>query len=143
MSMMIYGPFRFGIDRLAFQELTRSAGYTWAEVERIGTSPALQFTGREAEVLSLPGVFYPHFRGGLSQLPAMRLVAEQGKPMPLITGYGFFLGLWVIQRIDETQTVFFKDGAPRKVDFVIELKQYASTLQTISAAIGAISRLFG
>jgi uncharacterized protein len=142
MSMMIYGPFRFGIDRLAFQETTRSAGYVWAEVERIGTAPALQYTGREAEILTLPGVFYPHFRGGLSQLPAMRLAAEMGKPMPLITGYGFFLGLWVIQRIDETQSVFFRDGAPRKVDFVIELKQYASGLQTVSSAIGAISRIF-
>jgi phage protein U len=142
MSMMIYGPFRFGLDRLAFQEASRSAGYTWAEVERIGTNPALQFTGREAEVLTLPGVFHPHFRGGLSQLPAMRLAAEQGVPLPLITGYGFFLGLWVIQRIDETQSVFFRDGAPRKVDFVIELKQYASGLQTVSSAIGAISRIF-
>lgn len=147
MSMMIYGPFRFGLDRLAFQEATRSAGYTWAEVERIGTSPALQFTGREAEILTLPGVFYPHFRGGLSQLPAMRLAAELGKPLPLITGYGFFLGLWVIQRIDETQTVFFRDGVPRKVDFVLELKQYASATDmvrmAVSSAIGAITRIFG
>lgn len=146
MSMMILGPFRFGLDRMAFQEATRSSGYVWAEVERIGANPALQFTGREADVLSLPGTFFPHFRGGLSQLPAMRLAAEQGQPLPLITGYGFFLGLWVIQRLDETQSVFFRDGAPRKVDFVVELKQYSGPLESVgvavSSAAGAISRLF-
>lgn len=144
--MMMLGPFRFGIDRLAFQELSRTSGYTWAEIERVGAAPALQYTGREADTMSLPGVFYPHFKGGLSQLPAMRLAAEQGLPMPLITGYGFFLGTWVITRIDETQTVFFRDGAPRKVDFVIELKQYQSPTDlvrvAISSALGAISRLF-
>lgn len=141
--MMIYGPFMFGIDRIAFQELSRSSGYTWAEVERIGTNPAMQYTGREAETMSLPGVFYPHFRGGLAQLPAMRLAAELGKPLPLITGYGYFLGQWVVTRIDETQSVFFKDGAPRKVDFVIELKQYASTTDIVRNTIGTITRLFG
>jgi uncharacterized protein len=144
--MMILGPFRFGIDRLAFQELSRSSGYVWAEIERIGAAPALQYTGREADSLTLPGVFFPHFKGGLAQLPAMRLAAEQGMSLPLITGYGFFLGTWAITRIDETQSVFFRDGAPRKVDFTIELKQYQSPTDivkvAVSTALGAISRLF-
>jgi len=144
--MIALGPFRFDLERLAFQELTRSSGYTWAELQRIGASPALHYTGRETDTMSLPGVFYPHWKGGLSQLPAMRLAAEQGQPLPLVTGYGFFLGLWVISRIDETQSVFFRDGAPRKVDFVIELKQYASPTDlarvAIPAALGMISRLF-
>lgn len=141
-SMMIFGPFIFGLDRLAFQESSRSSGYVWAEVERIGANPALQYVGREAETLSLPGVMHPTFRGGLSQLPAMRLAAEQGLPLPLITGYGSFLGLWVITKIEERQSVFFSDGAPRKIDFIIELKQYDSGLGLISRAIGAISRIF-
>ncbi len=144
--MMILGPFRFSVERLAFQELSRSSGYVWAEIERIGAGPALQYTGREAETMSLPGTFHPHFKGGLAQLPAMRLAAEQGQPLPLITGYGSFLGLWAITRIDETQGVFFRDGAPRKVDFVIELKQYQSPTDivrvAVSTALGAISRLF-
>jgi phage protein U len=144
--MMIFGPFRFGIETMAFQELARSSGYVWAEIERIGASPALQYLGREAETMSLPGVFYPHFKGGLSQLPVMRLAAEQGTPMPLITGYGFYLGLWVIEHIDDTQSVFFVDGVPRKIDFTIQLKQYSSVTDAIrfaiSSAIGVISRLF-
>jgi uncharacterized protein len=146
MSMMILGPFSFDVNRLAFQESARTAGYSWAEIERIGASPALQYTGREAETLSLPGVFYPHYKGGLSQMPALRLAAEAGLPLPLITGYGFFLGLWVIASVSETQSVFFSDGAPRKVDFTIELKQYLSVTDiikfTVSGAIASISKIF-
>lgn len=144
--MIALGPFRFSLDRLVFQELSRRSGYTWAEVPVVGGAPALQFTGRETETMSLPGVFFPHWKGGLSQLPTMRLVAEQGQPLPLVTGYGFFLGLWGISNIDETQSVFFVDGAPRQVDFVIELKQYASPTDlarvAVPAALGAISRIF-
>lgn len=144
--MIALGPFRFNLDGLAFQELTRSSGYVWAELQRVGGSPALHFTGRTADTMSLPGVFFPHWKGGLAQLPVMRLAAEQGQPLPLVTGYGTFLGMWVIEKIDESQTVFFQDGAPRRVDFVISLKQYASPTDlirmAIPSALGALSRLF-
>ncbi len=144
--MFSLGPFRFSIDALAPQELSRVTSFSWPEVERIGGPPGLQFTGKGADTISLPGVFYPHYKGGLAQLPAMRLAGEQGLPLPVITGYGFFLGLWVIEGIDETQGAFFRDGAPRKVDFVITLKQYASPTDmvklAVSGALGSISRLF-
>lgn len=141
-AMMIYGPFRFCLETLAYQELSRSTSFSWAEVEHVGSSPGLQYTGKAADTISLPGVFYPHWKGGLAQLPLMRLAGEQGLPLPLITGYGFFLGLWVIDSIEETQTVFFRDGAPRKVDFVLKLKQYASTTDMIKTAVSAVNRLF-
>lgn len=144
--MIALGPFRFGLDGLAFQEMARTSGYAWPEVPVVGGGPQLQFTGREADTIRLPGVFFPHWRGGLSQLPAMRLAAEQGLPLPVVTGYGFFLGLWVIESIEETQGLFFRDGAPRRVDFVISLKQYASPTDLLKlalpAVIGAIRKLF-
>lgn len=144
--MIALGPFRFDVDHLACQELMRSSGYTWAELPVVGGRPALQYTGRETDTMSLPGVFYPHYKGGLAQLPAMRLAAEQGIPFPVVTLSGWFFGLWTIARIEETQGVFFVDGTPRKVDFVIELKQYASPTDlakvAISSALGVISRLF-
>lgn len=145
-TLMMLGPFRFGLDRIAFEESTRTSGYNWAEIERIGSSPALHYVGTEADTLSLPGKMFPHWRGGLAQLPAMRIAAELGRPLPLITGYGSFLGLWVITKIEERASAFFPDGAPRRIDFVIELKQYDSgsglILSAVSTALGAISRLF-
>ncbi len=144
--MFVLGPFRLNIDTLPPQEMARTSSYSWPEIERVGAAPSLQFTGKGADTMTLPGVFYPHYKGGLAQLPAMRLAAEQGLPLPVINGYGFFLGLWVIEGIDETQSIFFKDGAPRKVDFVISLKQYASPTDmvklAVTGALGAISRLF-
>lgn len=144
--MIALGPFRFDINRLPFQEMTRSSGYKWAEVPLVGTSPALQYTGKDADTMTLPGVFYPTHSGGLSQLPIMRLAAEQGQALPMSTAFGFFLGLWAIVRIEETQTYFFTDGTPRKVEFTIELKQYASPTDlarvAVSTALGVISRLF-
>lgn len=39
-------------------------------------------------------------------------------------GYGFAFGQWCITSVQENQTIFFKDGTPRRIDFTINLKKY-------------------
>ena len=122
--MMILGVYRFAISSAAFQTLKRQSEYHWQEINRMGTNPALQFTGFGVETIDLEGVIYPHFKGGLRQVTLMRAEAGVGKPLMLISGNGSAFGRWCIVKISENQSYFMKDGAPLKIEFSISLKRY-------------------
>jgi len=123
-ALLTLGSYRFAIDTGAPEEIARTSGYSWPGQDRIGRAPALQFTGKEAETITLRGVIYPHFAGGLRQVDAMRAEADKGRPMYLTTGYGEAMGRWVIERINERRRVFFENGLPRAIEFDLTLKRY-------------------
>jgi phage protein U len=74
--------------------------------------------------MSLSGTIYPHFKGGLGQLTAMRAEANKGTPLVAISGWGQYLGLWCIESISEDRTTFLGNGAPLKIDFKMSLISY-------------------
>jgi phage protein U len=121
------GSFTFGIDTAAFQELQRTSTYKWQAKDRIGRQPAQQNTGRGADTITLNGVIYPHYRGGIGQVAALRAQAVSGLPLPLIYAFesvGQYCGLWCVTGIEETRTVFFDNGTPRKIEFRLSLVEY-------------------
>jgi phage protein U len=122
--MMALGAFRFSLETAAYQSLARQHAWAWAEQERVGDAPLMQYTGKAAEQLNLDGVILPHFRGGLGQVALMRLQADLGLPLPLISGMGNFFGLYVITDIAERQEVFRGDGSANRVEFSLILKRY-------------------
>lgn len=122
--MMALGTFRFGISNGAYQKFSRTAAYRWNKVERAGRTPALQYTGPDAQEITIEGVIYPHYRGGLRQVDLMRLRAGLGIPMMMVDGLGWVWQRWVIVRIEERKSVFLRDGAPRKIEFTITLQAY-------------------
>lgn len=124
--MMALGAFRFGVNRANYQTFTRSASWRWEAQDRLGRAPALQFLGPGTDEISLQGVIYPHFRGGLRQVELMRFVANAGQPLILVDGLGWVWDRWVITSVEETKTLFLADGAPRKIEFSVGLKAYGS-----------------
>ena len=123
-NMLALGPYRFSIDTAAYQELARATAYRWASQPRLGRRPARQFVGVGEDTISLDGAIYPHYRGGLGQIDALRAEAAKGEALQLVTGRGDVLGLWVVERVEETQRLFLSDGRPRQVTFRIELAHY-------------------
>jgi phage protein U len=124
--MMALGAFRFGVNRANYQSFTRSASWRWEAQDRLGRNPALQFLGPGTDEISLQGVIYPHFKGGLRQVELMRFVANAGQPLILVDGLGWVWDRWVITSVEETKTLFLADGAPRKIEFSVGLKAYGS-----------------
>lgn len=122
--MMALGAFRFGVAGADYQSFRRRAAYRWAQVERIGRQPAAQFGGRGVETITLDGVIYPHFKGGLRQVELMRLQARLGVPLIMVDGLGWVWDRWVITSVDEGKSYFMADGAPRKIDFSVTLESY-------------------
>ncbi|ETX03575.1 MAG: tail protein (plasmid) [Candidatus Entotheonella factor] len=123
-TMLALGDFRFAVDTAAYQTLQRTSAYRWPGQERLAREPALQFTGPGTETLTLDGVIYPAFRGGLGQLDAMREMAARGEPLLLVDGLGQVRGQWVITQIEESQSHFLPKGIPRKMTFTLSLQRY-------------------
>lgn len=121
--MMQLGSFQFSISTAAYQELRRRTEYRWASQDRFGRMPALQFTGAGADSIDLSGTIYTEYRGGLGQLNAMRAQASRGQPLLLVDGNGNLLGHWVIESVEEDQSVFAAAGRPRKQQFTLRLRK--------------------
>ena len=124
--MMQLGTFQFGINTAAYQGLSRSDEWRWPDQERFGQAPALQYTGPGATTITLDGILYPEWRGGLGQLDAMRAEAGRGKPLVLVDGRGQALGMWVIERVDESQSIFAAGGVARRIEFTLQLKRFSA-----------------
>lgn len=121
--MMSLGMFVFSLPTLAYQELQRKTAWTHAENKRVGARAANQFLGPDADRITLGGLLVPDAGGRRGSLDELRAMGDQGGPWPLVDGTGAVLGSWVIENVDETQSVFFEDGVPRKTDFGLSIKR--------------------
>lgn len=122
--MLQLGGFQFGVNTAAYQSLQRSTEYRWPSQDRFGNPPALQYVGPGAETITLPGVIYPEWRGGSGLVNQLRELADTGEPQLMVDGGGNIMGRWVIERVEERQSVFADAGAPRKQEFTVQLRRY-------------------
>jgi phage protein U len=123
------GEFGFSIDTAAHQQLQRRADYKWPGQHRMLVGEAKQWVGPGGETITLSGVILPHWRGGLKQLDTMREMARKGEPLPLVTGWGEFLGRWVIEAVDEAQSHITTRGAPLRQAFTLTLGFFLEDVQ--------------
>ena len=122
--MMMLGGFQFCILTAAYQELNRHSEYKWPSHHRFGQRPSSQFVGIGEETITLAGIIYPEYRGGFQQVEQMRSMAGRGQPLLLVDGLGKLWGRWVIEAIDEKQSLFAAFGAPRKQEFNLQLRRF-------------------
>lgn len=121
--MMSLGMFVFSLHTLAYQELQRQTDWRHPTTSRVGANPARQFVGKGEDAITMPGILLPELAGSAMSLDALRMMADTGKAWPLVEGTGRILGVWVIESISETRTLFFRDGAARRIEFSISLKR--------------------
>lgn len=120
--MMILGMFPFSIPTAVYQQLQRSTNWRHPSNSRVGDMPAYQFTGRGEDTISLDGSIVPEF-GSQMSITALRTMGDTGKAWPLISGNGKVFGLYHIDDLQETQTIFFSDGTPKKIEFSLKMTQ--------------------
>ena len=121
--MLALGMFVFSLSTAAYKELQRQTDWRHASNNRIGAPPARQFVGRGDDTITLPGIIFPELAGSAFSLDALRLMANTGKAWPMVEGGGRIYGLWVIESLSETKTLFFRDGTPRRIEFTLSLKR--------------------
>ncbi|AWT32060.1 TPA: phage tail protein [Pseudomonas aeruginosa] len=123
MALMAFGMFVFSLETAAYQDFQRQTEWRHGSTSRIGTNPARQFLGRGDESITLQGVLLPALAGTVLSLDTLRTMADTGKAYPLIEGTGRIYGVWVIESLSETRTIFFGDGAARRIEFTLSLKR--------------------
>lgn len=119
--MMAYGLFVFGLDTAAYEDLQHQLSWRHESTGRVGRRPARQYLGPDDDTVSLSGKLLPPFTGGQQSLDDLREMADAGDAWPLIEGTGANYGLYVIQSLRQRKSHFFRDGAPARVEFELQL----------------------
>lgn len=143
--LMALGMFVFQTRSVPYQQLRRSTQWRHPSQSRVGDRPAHQFVGPGDDSITLSGTLLPEFTGGRVDLDEIRDMADQGQAWPLVEGTGKQYGLWVITRVDETLSTFFRDGAAAKIEFTLQLEHVddARTDLIGSLTTSAVARLAG
>lgn len=121
--MMSFGMFVFELGTTPYQSLQREVGWRQSSTQRVGVAPAVQFLGRDEETVTLAGVLLPEITGGEVSLDELEDLADGGRAWPLIEGTGRNYGMFVITALSTTRTLFFNDGAARRIEFSLSLKR--------------------
>ncbi|RGP54402.1 phage tail protein [Pseudomonas abyssi] len=125
--MMALGLYVFSLHTAAYQDFQRQTNWRHPSSPRVGAAPARQYVGKGEDTITLSGVIVPEIAGERLSLDALRLMADTGKAWPLVEGTGRIYGVWAIESISETATLFFKDGAPRRIEFTLTLQRADDT----------------
>ena len=120
-NMMSLGQFAFGLATLPFEALRRQSEWRHPSNSRVGVRPARQSLGPGNDTITLSGVLAPEFRGSTRTLLQLREMANSGKAWALVSGAGEVFGAWVIENLTETRTVLMDNGAPRRIEFELQL----------------------
>lgn len=121
--LLSLGMFAFEQDTALFDQLRRRRSWRHASGDRVGARPSSQYAGPGDDLISLGGKLAPGQLGNKESLEELAEMADAGEAYPLVDGEGFVYGAYVIEGIDEDKRYFMVDGAPRLVDFSIDLKR--------------------
>ncbi|MBO9855172.1 MULTISPECIES: phage tail protein [Xanthomonas] len=121
--MMSYGTFVFALDSAAFLQLQRQMSWRHATSERVGARAASQFLGPGDDTIELSGLIAPELTGTRASLDTLRELAADGEPLPLVDGAGVVYGPYLLLSVNETASLFFEDGTPRRIEFQLSLRR--------------------
>jgi len=121
--LLTLGMFLFGIDAMAYSELSRRTSWRHATSERFMARPASQYLGPGEDNITLAGRLMPEVSGQFVAIDIVKAMADTGDDYPLVDGLGRVLGHFRIVRIEENQIGIMGGGLPRGVDFVIDLER--------------------
>lgn len=126
--MMQLGAYQFELNTARYQTLVREIEFLWNAKGRFGQRPSLQSGGIGEEKITVSGVVFGAWRGGIGQLDAMRAEGAKRKPLLLVSsgwqrGRNVF-GYWVLTRVRENQSHIDQRGSPEKQEYTLELSFY-------------------
>lgn len=122
-ELLSLGMFVFGMDSVAYSELTRRTDWRHALSERHGARAASQYVGPGLDTISMGGLLVPEIGGRFADLDRLIEMADTGDHWPLVEGTGKVLGKFRIIAVDQKQKAIMAGGIPRAIDFTIDLER--------------------
>ena len=120
-TLMAFGPFAFGMQTAAYDELRRQMQFKHGAAVRVGERDSYQYLGAGEEIVTLSGTVAPGVTGTLASITQLEAMGAGGQAYVLVDGAGYVYGVYFIDRIETTQRYFLDDGTPRRVDFSVTL----------------------
>ena len=120
-QMMALGQFVFSLPTLAYNDFKRSSAWRHPSNSRVGARPARQSLGPGDDTITLSGVLAPEFKGDPWAIKQLREMADKGNAYALVSGRNEVFGAWVIESVTETGTLHMDNGAPRRIEFDLQL----------------------
>lgn len=136
---MAFGPFAFGMQTAAYDELRRQMQFKHGAAVRVGERDNYQYLGAGEEIITLSGTVAPGVSGTLASITQLENMGLGGQAYVLVDGAGYVYGVYFIDRIESTQRYLFPDGTPRRVDFSVTLYR-SDNLPADEAPNGAVAR---
>ena len=134
--MLTLGLFVFMLQTVPYQELQLQKAWRHAMNSRVGLRPSSQFLGPDTDTVTLTGTLFPSLTGGRLSMLTLEMMAETGKAWSLLDGAGTIYGMFVIESINQTKKVFFRDGSARQIEFTITLKRVDESLAEMFGDLG-------
>ena len=120
--LMAFGQFVFETDTLSFTELQRSRTWNHPSNAVAQGRAKRQYLGVGEETISLSGLIYQeHGIGQRQSVDDLAIMADRGAAYTLLDGSGYLYGVYIIESLDDTRSILFFNGVPRKIDFSIKL----------------------
>ena len=117
------GLFVFMLETIPFQNMGINSAWRHPTNSRVGEIPATQFTGRDADTITIGGTLHPEVTGGIGTIAFLKLMADTGGAWPLLRGNGEYLGMFVIESIGQSETILQMNGTPKQIDFTMNLRE--------------------
>ena len=145
---MCLGLFVFSLHTLSYQELQRRTAWKHPTQSIVGGRDASQYLGYGEDTITLSGSLVPEFAGTAISLDILRRMGNTGQAWVLIEGSGTVYGAFVITDLQETRTLFYMNGTPRKIEFTLTLRRVdqdndRSALDYIETGLGELGTIMG
>ncbi|MBO9769699.1 MULTISPECIES: phage tail protein [Xanthomonas] len=119
--MMSDGSFVLSLESAVFPQLQRQMSWRHSSSERVGAA-GQPVPGPGEDTIELSGLIAPDLTGSRGSLTTLRRLGTAGESQPLVDGTGWVYGPYLLLAVNETATLFFPNGTPRRIEFQLSLR---------------------
>mgnify|MGYP002856404620 FL=1 len=108
--------------------MNETTSYTYAQHDRIGNKPILQYLGQNLKQENIKLNFHRSFCVPEEEIKKLTDAADKALPLKFIKGNGDYIGIFVIEEIGQTVEQTTPEGDLLSVQIDARLKEYAGKI---------------
>ena len=137
MILQLGGEIQFSTHH-SYEILSRMTAWRWEEVQIVGSTPLLQYAGKNSPTLTFSGTRWEYTAQG-DAVEQFETLADSAKPFPLTGDTGRYYGLWTITELRRDEEIF-RPGQISAVStaWTLTLKYYGERPDPVGASGGSI-----
>ncbi len=115
------GDVEFSVSAGSFESLRRLTRWRIDRPDPIDGMGVPVHRGRFDDSVTLSGVVFPGYVGGLSSVERIRQLGDSAQSALLVDGEGAIYGRWFVEMLEEEQTHHTPTGKPRRIAYMMTL----------------------